>query len=79
MECNITGHSVKVSALMVVHIMKRSEIFFVVNHSFILDDGTVNAQFYLKVMAQLLQRILLVSPDFHENKNCVLLHDSSPA
>jgi hypothetical protein len=58
--------------------MKSNEIIFVVNHSFILEGETVNAQFYLQVMEQLLQRIRLVSQDFHENKNCVLLHDSVP-
>jgi hypothetical protein len=37
--------------------MKSNEIIFVVNHSFILEGGILNAQFYLEVMEQLLQRI----------------------
>jgi hypothetical protein len=52
--------------------MKSNEIIFVENHSFILEGGTLNAQFYLEVMEQLLQRICLVSPDFCENKICFI-------
>jgi hypothetical protein len=46
---------------------------------FVPKGRTINAQFYLEVMGQFLERIQWLRPAFHENKNWFLLHDNAPA
>jgi histone-lysine N-methyltransferase SETMAR len=51
----------------------------VINHEFVPEGQTVNGQFYLGVMEQLLKQIHHVRPEFHNSKEWFLLQDNAPA
>jgi hypothetical protein len=63
--------------------VKTKFVFFdaqgVIHREFVPDGQTVNGQFYLGVMEQLLKRIRRVRPGFHTSKEWFLLHDNAPA